>query len=487
MKTLNRQDLEDMLLGAVILGAGGGGEIAEGRAMIDAALAAGKTFDLVSLDEVPDTALICTPYLLGAITPLTPDEERMYAGLQDSSTNPLLQAYAEFQEHLGQEFYGTTPCELGGSNTAAAFFPAVMHGHKIIDADPAGRAVPEITHSTYYLAGLPAAPIYAVNQFGESFLIDKVKDDQRAETLVRALSQVSRNTVAAIDHALPMRDLRKALIPGTISKAIAMGAVCRHAMAAGADSAARIAAAGGGAVVFMGTVSAVTYKTDQGFTIGHMTLQQGQQKMTISVKNENMACWLDGRVVATVPDLICLFDVNTGAPIPNPDVTDGQDIAVVILPSPEPFTSPRGLSIFGPAYAGVDAAYQSPLASHRETQRCLIGRACAANCHEKSIPPLMSMFVPVMKALSPVARNSTKFAVSSVFPWRFSGAFASNPRRPASGVCTLWKSVSIMPGQSALTRMSGPNSLANPLVMVITAPLDVAYATAPGPPPSRPA
>lgn len=361
MPYLTRQNLEDILFGAVILGAGGGGDIAEGRAMIDTALAAGKSFDLVSVDDVPDEALICTPYLLGTITPLSAEEEHTYAGLRFSDTDPLLQAYAEFQDHLGQEFYGTTPCELGGSNTAAAFFPAVMNGHKIIDADPAGRAVPEITHSTYYLAGLPAAPIYAVNQFGESFLIDKVKDDQRAETLVRALSQVSRNTIAAIDHALPMRDLRDVLIPGTISKAMRLGQICRDAMARGADTAGEVAVAGGGAVVFSGRVSSVTYKSDQGFTIGQITLTNGAQTMDVSVKNENMACWLDGAVLATVPDLICLFERTSGAPVANPDVVEGQDIAVVILPAPAPFRSEKGLAVFGPAYAGVQARFTSPL------------------------------------------------------------------------------------------------------------------------------
>ena len=365
MQQLNRQDLEDVLLGTVIMGAGGGGDIAEGRAMIDAAFAADKTFDLVTLDEVPDDALICTPYLLGSITPLSAKEECVYAGLTDSDVDPILQAYAEFQTHLGQEFYGTTACELGGSNTAAAFFPAVMNGHKIIDADPAGRAVPEITHSTYYLAGLPAAPIYAVNQFGESFLIDKVKDDQRAETLVRALSQVSRNTSAAIDHALPMRDLRDALIPGTISMAMKLGKVCRDAMAAGADAAVQVATVGRGAVVFSGAVSDLTYQTDEGFTVGQIVLagqdaHQGSH-MKISVKNENMACWLDETVFATVPDLICLFDAETGAPIANPDVKQDQFIQVVILPAPAAFTGEKGLSIFGPSYAGIDAAFRSPL------------------------------------------------------------------------------------------------------------------------------
>lgn len=362
MTELTRQNLEDILLGAVILGAGGGGDMQEGMALIDQCLAAGKTFDLVSVDDVPDDALICTPYLLGAISPMTPEEERLYAGLAQTDQHPMLQAYAEFQDHLGQEFYGTTACELGGSNTAAAFFPAAMNGHKIVDADPAGRAVPEITHSTYYLAGLPAAPIYAVNQFGESFLIDKVKDDQRAETLVRALCQVSRNDIAAIDHALPMRDLRDVLIPGTISKAMKLGEVWRESAAANANPALAVATEGRGAVVFEGIVEQATYKTDQGFTVGQIDIAASSgETMRISVKNENMACWLDGAVYATVPDLICLFDTDNGTPIANPDCSAKQAITVVILPAPEQFLTDKGLSIFGPNYAGIDAKFRTPL------------------------------------------------------------------------------------------------------------------------------
>lgn len=207
MRVLNRQDLSDILHGAAILGAGGGGELSEGFELIDAALEAGKSFRLLSLDEVPDDALICTPYLLGAISGLSAEEEAEYHGLSRTDTHPILIAYAAFQRYLGRQFFATTACELGGSNTAAAFFPAAMNDHFILDADPAGRAVPEITHSTYYFAGLPASPVFAANEFGETFVINHVQDDQRAETLVRALCQVSRNDIAVIDHALEMRCL----------------------------------------------------------------------------------------------------------------------------------------------------------------------------------------------------------------------------------------------------------------------------------------
>ena len=158
-----------------------------------------------------------------------------------------------------------------------------------------------------------------------------------------------------------MRDLRDVLIPGTISKAMHLGKICRDAIAAGENSATLVAKAGLGAVVFSGRVESVTYKTDQGFTIGQILLSGAASSMTVSVKNENMACWLDDVVLATVPDLICIFDSQSGLPIANPDVVKGQEVTVVILPAPDAFKSEKGLSVFGPAYAGIKANFTSPL------------------------------------------------------------------------------------------------------------------------------
>ena len=59
-------------------------------------VAAGKSFRLLSLDEVPDEALICTPYLLGAISGLSEAEERLYDGLERIDQHPIMLAYDAF-------------------------------------------------------------------------------------------------------------------------------------------------------------------------------------------------------------------------------------------------------------------------------------------------------------------------------------------------------------------------------------------------------
>lgn len=362
MKTLTRQNLADILYGAAILGTGGGGELQEGFALIDDALSKGKTFRMVSLDEAPQDALVCTPYILGAISALPEHEARRYERLPRIAEPAILAAYRRFQDYLGQEFYGTISCELGGSNTAVAFYAAAMSGHCIIDADPAGRAVPEITHSTYYLNGLPAAPIVMANSFGEALICENVMDDKRAEHIVRALSMASGNEIAAIDHALEISQIRDAVIPGAISMAMQMGAVWREACRAGGDVAQLIADQGNGFVAFRGCIDDSDWKTEEGFTIGNISISGNDRFQgncyRIWLKNENMIGWLNDSVHATIPDLICMIDVDTGEPVTNPNYRQGQNVAVIVLPAPEAFTTPKGLEAFGPGYAGLEQAYR---------------------------------------------------------------------------------------------------------------------------------
>jgi len=362
MKQLSRQNLEDILIGATILGTGGGGEMSLGLEMIDDALAQGKSFNMVSLDEAPEDALVCTPYMLGAISPLPAEEEKKYERLPRISEPAILAAFKRFEDYLGRKFYGTISCELGGSNTATAFYAAAMADAYIIDADPAGRAVPEITHSTYYINGLPAAPIVTANAFGETVICENVMDDERAEHIVRALSVVSRNDIAAIDHALEVREIRHAVIPGAISMAMRMGEVWRKAKDVGSDVPDAIATEGQGAVVFRGTVDENNWKTENGFTIGDIAIEGIEENSgdtyRIWLKNENMIGRLNGQVHATIPDLICLIDTETGYAVTNPNYYQGQKVAVVVLPAPAPFLTPKGLSAFGPAYLGLKQEYR---------------------------------------------------------------------------------------------------------------------------------
>lgn len=361
MITLQKQDLYDILYGCTILGTGGGGSLKAGLKLIDEALDAGKTFRLVDFSEVPDDAWIATPYMCGSISPVTPELEAQYADLPLVGEPDAYLAYKAMEEYFGRQFYGVLSTELGGGNTAIALYVGAWSDKVIIDADPAGRSVPELQHSTYYINDIPIYPLACANAFGDVAILPYVVNDLRAEALVRAMAVASKNRIGVADHPAQAKTLRSAIIKGAISNAWKIGKTFRETKLAGGPVAARIAEVGGGGVLFEGRVTAHRYDTIDGFTLGDVLLR-GEGSYTgsgykIMFKNEHMISWRDGQVDVTVPDLIIVYNEDTGEPNLNPYFSDGMKVTVIGLPAPAEWRTPRGLQTFGPAYIGVDIDY----------------------------------------------------------------------------------------------------------------------------------
>ena len=315
MKKLSKQNVYDILVGCTILGTGGGGSLEEGLKLIDKALQAGKEFVLADLNEVPDDAMVGIPYRCGAVSPETVENPKQSKELPRIAEEPALRALEEMEEYLGQKFYGVMSTELGGGNTAIAFYTGAMLGKYIIDADPAGRSVPELQHSTFYINGLPIHPIAVVNEFGDVAIVKEVVNDERAEALVRAMAVASGNSVGVVDHPAKISDIKGAVIPGAISYALKIGEAYRRSKEAKSDLAAEVAKAGGGYVLFKGRVSDYNWDTVDGFTIGDVSIdgdgEYAGSSYKIWYKNEHIISWRDGDVDVTVPDLICIINYDT--------------------------------------------------------------------------------------------------------------------------------------------------------------------------------
>jgi DUF917 family protein len=360
MKLLEREDLLDILYGCTILGTGGGGALEKGIRRIEEALNLGKQFKLASLEEIPPNSYIACPYYCGAISPLTPEVEARYSNLPKVKEEPALLAFKALEDYMGKEFYGTISTELGGANTAIAFYVASMLGKCIVDADPAGRSVPELQHTTFYINNVPITPMAVVNEFGETAILLKVVDDFRAETLVRSLAIASRNSVAVADHPLEAKKLKGAVIPNAISFAWQMGKSFRKATREKGNKGEAVARAGNGHILFQGLVKEVKWSTEEGFTVGDTFIKSkdGKEEYHIWFKNENIVAWRNGIVDVTVPDLICVIVEDAEVPVTNPYLEAGMRVTVVGLPAPEEWKSEKALKVFGPKSFGFDFDYK---------------------------------------------------------------------------------------------------------------------------------
>jgi len=353
LKILTPQELEDILYGCTILGTGGGGDLKKGLKLIAKDLANGKEFKLIGFDELPEKEWVVCPYMCGAVT----EEDQFADDLKEPS---IVTAVKALEDQLGETFKAAVASEMGGMNTAVALSAAANLGLPIVDADAAGRAVPELQHSTYYINGVSIAPMGLATEFGDTAVIKKVKDDFRAEALVRAMAAASRNSIAVADHPGPWSHIKKALVRSTISYALDLGRRRRESIQAGGDAVDEICKAGNGRVLFRGIIKKHEWEIKEGFTYGYIYIEGAAKdeghRYDIWYKNENIVAKKDGKFHVTIPDLITLLDENAD-PITNPGENPGMKVTVIGLPAPEMWTTPKGIETFGPRYFNFDTDY----------------------------------------------------------------------------------------------------------------------------------
>jgi len=74
-------------------------------------------------------------------------------------------------------------------------------------------------------------------------------------------------------------------------------------------------------------------------------------------KNETHLSWLDGKLYATSPDIICTLNSRTGEPVTNPESKEGDQVSLMGYRSEDRFRSEEALQVLGPRHFGVEADY----------------------------------------------------------------------------------------------------------------------------------
>lgn len=348
MKTLKEEDLENILLGCTVLGTGGGGDLKKGLERIKKDIEKEKKFRIMSLNEVPDDALVASPYHCGSLTS---------SGKEAKVPEDIL-SFKALQEYFREDFFATVSTELGGGNTATALSVAANMDIPILDGDPAGRSVPELQHSTFFMNNISITPMSVVNKFGDVIIVKKVLDDFRAEKIVRSVAIVSGGTVGVTDHPTRGENLKTSLIPNTISYAEKIGAALKKTR-----DYKKVAEVGGGYILFKGEVVDSPWKDKGGFTVGEIyiegTGEYNGSKYRVWYKNENLMAWRDNKIDIITPDLICILLEKDSMPITNPNCKKGDEVVVIGYPAPKEWKTKKGIEILGPKSFGFDCKYVS--------------------------------------------------------------------------------------------------------------------------------
>jgi DUF917 family protein len=346
MRTLDSQDLEDIVNGACFLGCGGGGPLSTAQDMLQTILSLTDKITVLDVTEVDaEDTFVVTAYI-GSATAAA------HTTFKHLSPTDACQRLAQA---IGRPLAGVVPAEVGAVNSLAPMTVAAHLDIPIIDADGAGRAVPEIMLTTYASRQLPISPVVVANEEAEQVLL-YVQDAVAAERLVRSI--VASPPYGGIGGlalwAMNGTTMRRSAIAGTLQHAQSLGTVLRRAREHRNNPVQAILSHLGdsGKLLFLGEVVRITTQTTGGFDFATVVLRNDKgAQIWIYSQNENMLAWREDNhaPIAMSPDLICYLTPE-GQPLSNADLRQGQWVCVMSMQArPEmrqPFIVNAFLTIF---------------------------------------------------------------------------------------------------------------------------------------------
>ncbi|HYH11492.1 MAG TPA: DUF917 domain-containing protein [Thermomicrobiales bacterium] len=364
--TVTTNHLDALEIGAGILGTGGGGNPYLGKLIARKFVEDGARIEIVDPDEVPDDAVVAS---VGGMGSPTVSIERL------RRADESVKALRALERHVGKRVTHLVPSEIGGSNSTTPMVVAAQCGLPVIDGDGMGRAFPELQMETFAMYGVTPTPAALCNHHGHIAIFDRIDD---ATTLERYARAVTIQMGGSAGYAFPVMtgvQLKETVIRGTLSLAIRLGEAVLAARREKTDPVVAVCEVTGGRQLFAGKVRDVERRMTGGFARGVVVLEGteacGGQSLRVDFQNENLIARVDGgEVLAVVPDLICLIDSDTGAPLTTEVLRYGLRATVIGVPAPPELRTEVGLRYVGPAAFGYDDVEYRPLpgsyANHRD-------------------------------------------------------------------------------------------------------------------------
>jgi DUF917 family protein len=355
-------DVRDFARGTDFLSASGGGSPAGPIRLLLDDLERGLQVRWSPLEDLPDDALVASTFFSGSVAPDAYDTEAVERqhGVERRVTRPLVQAVQLLEQHLGRPIDALISVEIGGHNTNSTADAAVNAGKTLLNADYAGRAIPEAQCVTPAMFGEAIVPLAGVDYYGDVSLVMQAANITMAERLGKFIAQAAFGHVGCAAIPLPGSTVKRIAIPGTLSQALAIGRAIREAREAGQDPVqAVVEALPGAAVLARGPVVSRTWENRDGYMWGeHEVEAENGSRLRLWFKNENHLTWLDGKPYVCSPDIVEVVDADTAEPRVNTDIEVGDRVAVIAVPRRPQFDGPEGIAALGPRHWGFDLDFQ---------------------------------------------------------------------------------------------------------------------------------
>ncbi|MDD2957857.1 MAG: DUF917 domain-containing protein [Lachnospiraceae bacterium] len=352
MRKIGIQEIEDIATGAALLGAGGGGDPYVGKLVAIGAVKECGEVTLLDPEEVPDDALIVPIAMMGAPTVLA---EKAIGGQE------YKKLYDMVTQFFGKKIYAFMPIEAGGVNSMLPIAAAARLGLPLVDVDGMGRAFPELQMVTFTIGGLKATPMALTDEKGNSVIFETITN-KWTEELARSVTMSCGGSVSVSLFPMNGKQMKEYGVKGIVTRSQKLGEAIRTVKnAENQTPEEHFLQFTEGFRLFKGKISDVLRETRGGFNIGKVVLDGiGDYKghtAYVEFQNENLAAVVDGKILATTPDLICLVDTETFTPVTTDALKYGKRVMVIGLKCFEMWRTASGIELVGPRYFGIDTDY----------------------------------------------------------------------------------------------------------------------------------
>lgn len=351
--TLTELDLDYVALGAAILGTGGGGNVYLGKLRGWEQLRAGRRIRVIAPESLRDDDMVIA---VGGMGAPTVGIEKLERG------DECVRAVRAIERAVGRKATALMTDEIGGANSIEPMIAAAIADLPVVDVDGMGRAFPELQMNTFFIYGLAPAPGALCDEKDNTVVYTEVQSPQWLEKLARAGTIAMGCTAGFALPPVTGRQVKDWGVKYTVSQAWRLGEAVMRARAEKRDPVDAILAHEHGQLLFRGKIVDVARRTTGGFARGSLSVEgsggYSGQALAIEFQNENLIARLDGNIIASVPDLICIVDAATGRPISTEETRYGLRIAVLGLPATNLFRTPQALAVIGPRAFGYDLDYK---------------------------------------------------------------------------------------------------------------------------------
>ncbi|RIL11802.1 MAG: hypothetical protein DCC75_01660 [Proteobacteria bacterium] len=332
-----RNMLEELLIGSIFFGTGGGGSPKEANAIFQRLAKSTGMPKLASLKEFPSDAVFVSAFTVGS------------SGASGAAEQPILRAAENIISMLSRPVEGVVPVEIGPLALATAFHLAEELKVPVLDADiVGGRSAPEVFLETITLFDLPRTPLAVSNAAGDDAMLLRASTFRQEESFLRDFAMRSDGQAYVVGYPLSAEQLRKSTEQGTVTRTVRAGKLLAGGERQTLDREFSLKSFGKGEIV------EIREEEAGGFSQRWVTVRFSTSTLCIFVKNEYLVVTLGDRIVVSCPDLIMLLN-DEGMPLYGASLEQGQLVEVVAAPALPLWRSPAGLKLFSPRQFGFES------------------------------------------------------------------------------------------------------------------------------------